>query len=252
MSRWLHCFAPRSNPSRRLFGFPHAGGGSAVFFPWTKHFGESTEVHAAQFPGRERRRDEPFVTDFNEAAQALADAIYPLIDRPYVLYGHSLGSLMAFEVVHRLRVMGAPLPVHLFVASRRAPQVAYVGDQPIGSLPKEEFLRLLQENYGALPQAVLSNPELLDMFEPIIRSDMILLEGYQYSERGPLDCPLTVYSGVDDPSVNNDMLEAWKQHTTVGFERKHFPGDHFFVQSQLKPLLESLSKELETSAVSYK
>ena len=239
-SRWFYCRLPRRQPRVRLFGFPPAGGAPVQYFAWPEHLPEEIELHVAQLPGRERRRHEPPLTDINHLLDELTSAVAVLADRSVALFGHSMGALLAFEVARRLRATDRATPCHLFVAGRRAPHVPFPYD-PIHRLPDAEFMRLLQDRYGALPEAVRTNPELVEFFLPVIRADMTLLETYQYRPEPQLDCPITVYGGHADPSTTLRDLEAWAEQTRAGFRLRMFAGDHFFPQSHRLPLLKDIS-----------
>lgn len=243
LKQWFYCRLPRARPQVRLFCFPPAGGATVQFFSWPDQLPEEIEVHLAQLPGRERRRDESPLLSIDKLLSQLTAALTTLTDRPFALFGHSMGALVAFEVARRLRANGQSTPRHLFGAGRRAPQVSFPYE-PIHRLPDADFLELLQNRYGALPEAVRVNPELVQFFLPVIRADMTLLETYQYHDEPPLDCPITAYGGQYDLSTTLPDLEAWKEQTGAGFRLRIFAGDHFFPQSHRELLLGDIASTL--------
>src|SRR4051794_36920377 len=113
-SPWFVVPTPRPDARRRLFCLPHAGGGAAAFRRWADGMAAAVEVVAVQPPGRETRFREPPFTDWRSLVVSLADALPA--DRPFALFGHSLGALLAFELARELRRRGGPPPDHLFVA----------------------------------------------------------------------------------------------------------------------------------------
>ena len=64
---------------------------------------QEVEVCGIQLPGREDRLGEQAYTRLAPLVQALADAIYPYLDKPFAFYGHSMGSLISFELARQLR-----------------------------------------------------------------------------------------------------------------------------------------------------
>src|SRR3954471_14708509 len=96
----------------RLFCFPYSGTGALAFRTWQTNFPAEAEVCPVQLPGRENRFKEAPFTRLAPLVNALADALTPYLDLPFAFYGHSLGSLVAFEVARKLRSRGAPQPVH--------------------------------------------------------------------------------------------------------------------------------------------
>ena len=71
------------------------------------------QLFAAQMPGREERFVEPPLRDLDTVLRHLAAAIEPLLDRPFVFFGHSLGALIAYELTQLLRARGRPMPAHI-------------------------------------------------------------------------------------------------------------------------------------------
>lgn len=241
-NRWFHCRLPRAKARIRLLCFPPAGGAPVQFFHWPDLLPEEIEVHVAQLPGRERRRHEPLPRDGETLLSELATAAAALETLPLAFYGHSMGALLAFEVARRRQTVAQP-PVHLFIAARRAPHLR--GPlKPLHHLPDKEFLWQLQHRWGALPRAIIDNPELVDYFLPVIRADIAMLETYQYQPGAPLRCPITVYGGQHDPSTAASDLEAWRDQTERDFRLRIFDGDHFFPQSLRQHLIEDLNSTL--------
>lgn len=133
------------------------------------------------------------------------------------------------------------MPVWLFLSGRRSPD-APDGSRPLHSLPTNEFVKELSRVYDGLPQEFLENEELMQVFLPILRADVAVVESYRFREDEPLDCPITVFSGVNDSSVSWDQLLAWKRHTRQPrFSMQVFPGGHFYPHH---PLLQAISKTL--------
>jgi medium-chain acyl-[acyl-carrier-protein] hydrolase len=137
--------------------------------------------------------------------------------------------VLGFELLHRLRSDGVPDPIRLFVSSRQAPQLADP-DPPIAGLPDDGFLGELRRRYDAIPAAVLAEPDLLAILLPPLRADYEVIEGYVFTQRPPLSCPISALGGVDDERVRADALDAWRVHTTGPFSRRLLPGGHFYLQ----------------------
>ncbi|BFO16870.1 hypothetical protein SHKM778_32580 [Streptomyces sp. KM77-8] len=100
---------------------PHAGGSASYFFPVSRRLSSVADVLVVQYPGRQDRRREPCLGSVADLADALAGELLPLRGGPLVLFGHSLGATVAFEVARRLEAEGAP-PLALFASGRRAPR----------------------------------------------------------------------------------------------------------------------------------
>src|ERR1700733_12636953 len=98
LNRWLICPRPNRTAALRLFCLPHAGGGAGLFRGWPASLSPAVEVRGVQPPGRESRISEKPFTRLEPLVAALTDVLAASIDRPYILYGHSMGALLAFEL----------------------------------------------------------------------------------------------------------------------------------------------------------
>jgi medium-chain acyl-[acyl-carrier-protein] hydrolase len=236
---------PFPNPAAalRLFCLPYAGGGASAYHGWGRLLPATIELCAIQLPGRETRRREPPYTDFGEAVAGLIDVACPLLDRPYALFGHSLGALLAFEMIRLLRRKGQPLPQQFFVSGRRSPQLPEPFP-PIARLPDSEFVAAIQERYGGIPQAILQEPELMALFLPTLRADFRVLESHRYIAEPPLDCPIVVFGGREDSIATPLALRQWQVHTTADFCDRQFPGGHFYLQTQRAELVAAIVDSL--------
>jgi medium-chain acyl-[acyl-carrier-protein] hydrolase len=240
---WFYCRREVRAPAVRLYCFGHAGAGNSAFFAWPDELPAEIEVHAAQFPGRERRRSESPFTDLAKVKGALAGHICRGFGVPFALYGHSLGSLIAFEVARELRRRGAPAPVHLMAGAIAAPQIRRFRPA-VSQLPAEELLTQIEQRYGGLPEVIRRDAELRAMFVPILRADFTILDNYIYRDEPPLDCPITAYGGAGDLTISAEELDGWREQSNCTFVRRMFAGGHFFPQTHRAELLQDLSARL--------
>jgi medium-chain acyl-[acyl-carrier-protein] hydrolase len=240
---------PKPNPSARLrlFCFPYAGGGASIFATWARLLPAEVEVVAVQLPGRENRIGEKPVSDLRELVPQMAQALAPFMDRPYVLFGHSNGGLMAFELIRLLRREGRTLPL-LFVASGRpAPQVTLEGPV-LHHLPEPEFREMLRR-FNGTPEEVLQNEEIMQLITPMLRADFSLGETYQYTPEPPLPLPIAAYGGEKDMEVPTWAIHAWREQAAGEFRDMIFPGGHFFINENREQLLAELTRDLRGALV---
>lgn len=239
--RWLVCPRPAAQAALRLFCFPHAGGGPAVFHRWPHSLPASIEVYAAQLPGRGARFGELPYTRMQPLLEEIQLALRPLLDRPYALFGHSLGALLAFEVARALQQEGNG-PAHLFVSACAAPQLLPKGET-LHALPRKQFLEALRRLKGTPPE-LFEEEAFMDLMLPTLRADLVLFETYEYEEAPPLRCDLTVTAGRDDPQVSADEMEAWRWQAGGRFNLHQFSGDHFYLNETRAELLHLIGREL--------
>ncbi|MER6988949.1 alpha/beta fold hydrolase [Saccharopolyspora hirsuta] len=210
-------------PAIRLFCFPHAGGGTAAYRPWVGALGPEIEVVPVPLPGREARIAEPAHERMDTLAEQVTRELAPSFDRPYAFFGHSMGAGLAWEVARR----SAPLGV--IASARRAPQLP-TRRRLVSELPDDQFVATLRQLEGT-PQAVLDEPELVELLLPTLRADFALSETFRAPAGVKLHCPLVAMAGEDDSEVDSDELAAWQDATTGPFRSRWFAGGHFYLAS---------------------
>jgi medium-chain acyl-[acyl-carrier-protein] hydrolase len=243
-NKWFVC--PRTKPEAdsRIFCFPYAGGGPSVFTKWSAELPDNLEAQIAHFPGRGSRHNETPIKSLVLLIEELAQAIQPLLDKPFVFFGHSLGGLVAFELARRIRQRGLSQPKIIFISACGAPQLLDA-HLPIHTLPESKFLHSLKELNG-IPQEVLQNQEMLKLYLPTLRADFEMIETYQYTPGEPLELPVCVFGGLDDERVSRERLESWRTLTNAKFTSRYFPGNHFFINTVRKAIIESISDEISS------
>jgi medium-chain acyl-[acyl-carrier-protein] hydrolase len=180
--------------------------------------------------------------------ESIADALVPHLDTPFVFFGHSLGALVGFETARELRRRGGVGPAHLFVSACGAPQVRDARP-PKHDLPTPKLLEELRR-FDGTPREVLEHAELMQLVLPTIRADLAVHETYTYLPQPALECPISAFGGVQDPNVDRDSLERWRDETRGAFQVRLFPGGHFFLHAAQALLLRTLGQELDELAAS--
>jgi surfactin synthase thioesterase subunit len=191
-------------------------------------------------PGRETRLSEALYTDIVPLVDAMDLELRPWLDIPYAVFGHSMGALLAFEWVRSIQRELHSAPAWLFLSGRRAPD-APGETHLLSSLPDSEFVKKLAHLYDGIPQEFLENETFMEVFLPILRADIAVVESYRFQKGEPLDCPITVFAGAEDASVTWGQMLDWKRQTRRHFALKILPGEHFYPQG---PLLATISATL--------
>lgn len=240
-ARWTVCLKPNPRARLKLFCFPFAGGSSVIFHTWNRSLPGDIEVTAIELPGRRRRYKEAPLRSVSDIIHRLVPVLAPLLDRPYALFGHSMGALLAFETARALRRLGLPPPSVFMPSAATAPHLeSWLG--PIHALPQEAFLARLGD-IGGTPPAALANDELVALALPVLRADFEALATYIYPPGPPLPCPIVAFAGQDDRAISFDGVSAWSAHSE-SFRLHTVPGDHFFLRSNQAQLLGLIEREL--------
>jgi medium-chain acyl-[acyl-carrier-protein] hydrolase len=240
---WLIQVSSTTQAVMRLFCFPYAGAGGQVFFPWRNAFPSMVETWAVQYPGRGARSREGSLTSMEALTVHATQAIQSHLDKPFALFGHSMGALLAFEVAKRLRALAKPQPLHLFLSGTGAPHLPQLGE-PLHALPMREFTARLRE-FDGTPSEVFETPELLDLLVPVLRADFQVCETYTCARGQPLEIPLTIYGGLEDKEAPQSYLDAWAAHSTRSLKTYSFPGGHFFLRSHSGSFLKVFRADIE-------
>lgn len=211
----------------RLFALPFAGGNAASYGQWHLHLPAWIAFSPVHLPGRERRLMEPPLDDIRPLLAQLVAAIEPWLDRPFVLFGHSMGAILAYELSAALHARGLPAPDLLIVSGHGAPNLPR-RFRTISHLPDAAFVAAVME-LGGLPQALLDEGELLSLVLPALRADFRLCESYTWLARQPLPCPIMALGGHADPIAGPAELESWRAMTSRSLTCERFEGDHFFI-----------------------
>lgn len=237
MIEHLHSFflkEPNPNDEMRIFCFPYAGGGASAYRNWETYFPKYIGVYPIQIPGRENRITEKALTNMEELVDEIVDAMTPYFGVKFLIFGHSLGAKISYEVCNKLREEWHITPSHLIVSGSRAPH--FSEPSPLHSLKDEEFIEQMKR-YSGMSKEFLENKELLKLFLPIFRADFTLDETYIFSKYEKFQFPITALYGDRDHDSEIETVEAWKEYTNVGFDKKVFSGEHFFIKTAEKEVL---------------
>jgi surfactin synthase thioesterase subunit len=240
--RWF--LTPERLPSAnmRLFCLPYAGGGAAVYRSWAKLLAPTVELYAVELPGHGWRWQEPTNPDLLHLAGEIAAAIEAEADRPFALFGHSMGAWLGLEVVRQLEAVSRR-PVTFLASGRQAPSLGCRLPQ-LSVLDDAAFLQAVQERYGGIPPQIHAEPGLLNMFLPSLRADITLLERYQHRPAAPIAAPIHALLGAQDSVVRVDDLAPWAQETSGAFVSTFLPGGHFYFQPDPSALVAVLHRML--------
>jgi surfactin synthase thioesterase subunit len=185
---------------------------------------------------------EPAFQRLDALLEAVAPVLMPLMDRPYVFFGYSMGARIALELARHLHARGLPLPRGMILAAHEAPRAR--SRAPLHALPDAELLRSL-ERYEGTPAEVLQNRELMELLLPLMRADFAIAETPAF-DAPALPCPFAVWGGTEDPYVSASSLERWREETAGDFHVRRFPGGHFFLRTAREPVLQALREQLDS------
>lgn len=231
---WIRTLVAADPPRVRLVCFPHSGGSITAFRDWVTAVPPGVELLAVQYPGRGDRFGEPLVADVTEMAGCVVAELLQLPSSDQVLFGHSLGAVVAYESAMRLRDKGRE-PSRLCVSACLPP--GHMTAREVHAAPEDEFWASLSA-LGGIDPGVLADAELRELLAPTLRSDLRAHATYQPgSGAEPLSCPVSGYHGAGDPLVDERGFRAWADVTTGNFTLKVRTGGHFHVTTGVAELI---------------
>ncbi|MFE3519878.1 thioesterase II family protein [Streptomyces sp. NPDC059166] len=239
-ARWTRNWRPRAGAAVNLLCLPHAGGSAGVYRSWADGLPAEVDLHVVQYPGREDRFTETPLSRMDDLADAVTEAIRPLFEKDVVLFGHSMGASVAYEVTRRCEAAGL-MPRLLLVSGRAAPgRPESGGTTPRAARTDEEIVAEIR-GFGGSGVAALDNPELREVVLPMIRADYRLVDGYRPERPGPVGAPIAVLRGRDDAGVTPGGGAAWSALTTARCTEHVFDGGHFYLQEHERQVLATLT-----------
>lgn len=209
-----------------------------MYADWQASLGSSVEVCAIQLPGRGARFKEPLLNDLPAAVTLLASVLERYDDLPSVFFGHSLGALFAYEVVHNMRLRRARGPLRLIASGCHAPHLRR--ECKILHLLDDEDLIAELRDYNGTPAELLAHHELMQLMLPLLRADFRMVAHYLHQERPLLDIPISIFAGRQDKYETADDYQRWSELTSAATSHHWFDGDHFFIQSRRDNVLDVL------------
>lgn len=231
----------------KLFMFHSMGAGASMFGHFLFHPPADCDVHCIQLPGRENRNSEHIYTELPKLLDDLQRAILPHLDGPFAFYGHSFGGIIAFELARRLR-RHSLTPKYFFCSATMAPQLTMAWKNrdvmhasTISSNSEQKLIGLM---------SYIDDLDFVKKILPGMRRDMQLLMGYDYQEEDPLDCPIMVFSAIEDEVTMPEEMAAWKAQTSRAFCQEMVHGDHWFVSRNKDFISRRIAEALKVPEVS--
>jgi surfactin synthase thioesterase subunit len=221
---------PRQVPDARrtLVCLGFCGGGAGVYLRWADSMPPGTELAAVCYPGREGRFMEDFAADWDALAED-ALAVVTAVEGPYVLFGHSMGGWMAFDVASRIEERGGRAPEALVVSAANAPSFGLtVRDMFPAQQDTDEQLMDWMRTFGLLPEHVLGDPDLAQMALELMRADIRVRDTFYHREGAKVSTPLQILSGTDDDIIDQHVAEHWRKLSTSDVRHDVLPGGHFY------------------------
>ena len=245
--KWIH-----SDPHKRLYGaarsqaakrrlllFPHSGAGPSYYLKWLEFLPPDFELWIVNYPGREGRFLEPFAKSINNLSYDIAQSLIELKPLPLLIFGHSLGAAVGFEVAQFYETNGG-MDLTKLIVSSRPPKKTNDELTNMLKLSDRELINAVCNKYGGIASEIIENDEFQQFFTPILRSDLNLLSNYSTPSSPKLNTDIHASFGDEEVSFSSKDIDEWRNYTNKDFTITIFPGDHFYFQDNLKNILSTI------------
>ncbi|WP_285728736.1 alpha/beta fold hydrolase [Nocardiopsis sp. ATB16-24] len=221
--------------------FPHAGAGRFYYSPWQHAFSSLVNLQVVQYPLREQRMHTPMPASVGELAEDVFAEFEDVFRGPYAIWGHSMGSVIGYEVAKLCQErLGGP-PLTFFSSGSAAPCRARFTRAE--DLDTPEGFRDVLMHYGGVPEEYLRDADYMKYFAPVIKADLRLLGSYQDLVRVPLRCPIVLMLGRDD-TVTADQ---WEHYTAHPLDVNEYDGGHFFLDRHRTAMASLMELKIQLS-----
>ncbi|PCE22667.1 hypothetical protein BWP39_23595 [Paraburkholderia acidicola] len=228
---------------KNIFLLPYAGGSVSGYRPYVADFPEHVGVVVpVEIPGRGKRSHENFATSIPECAAVTVDQLES-VEEDYILHGHCMGALLAFEVIKLLEARGRRLPRFMVSSGRNAPKYRTNWSQQVAGLDDEQFFYALKE-VGGVPRGL--NFAMSRQFLIVIRHDQAMSRDYDPGET-KISVPILALAGRDDGMTNAAALAEWQNYTSDFVSVQWLEGQHYFIFDQAREVascIEEFSRQV--------
>lgn len=224
----------------KLICLPYVGGGSRVYNRWKETLDQQIEIVCPELAGRGHRFKDPYYRNLEEAVEDIYICVEDIVNsEPYALFGHGMGSLLAFELYYKLKKEGCDEPKAIFFSGRVAPCTSM--KETVHLYNKEQMIKKIL-SLGEAPREILNNNKLLSLYFPIIKADYKITGEYVYkSKKSLINSPCYILYGSED-DVSLDELLEWENHTLNTPRFFEFYGRHFFIKDQESKVVSLINK----------
>lgn len=231
----------------KLFCFPYAGGSAIIYHSWKKFLDPSIELVPIELAGRGTRAKDSFYNTVDDAVEDIFNKIKAdITNQPYAIFGHSMGALLSYELVRKIKLMKLPEPKHVFFSGRKAPHEKDEKEKKYHLMDNEEFKEEVIK-LGGTPPEFFEHEELMDFILPMLKNDFKLADvSFCDREIEPFEFNISIFLGKDDEMT--EQADGWKQHTNGLCAIYYFNGDHFFLHNETKQITELINNILSMSS----
>ena len=224
----------------KMFCLPFAGGTKAIYKDFSAYLDDIVEVTPLEYSGHGTRFPDPLFTTVSQIADDICTQIRSSCCTEYIITGHSLGAAVAFEAAYKMTFYYLNPPRSLILMAEMPPHLRRTDHNQSKDDIMAEIMAL-----GHMPDEIISNKELYDIYAEILYADIHALDNHRPSlpER-TLDLPISVYAGRLDANVFESDLRQWEKYSSKAILFRSVDGGHFFPFDDTETFLEIFRQDL--------
>jgi surfactin synthase thioesterase subunit len=230
MSECVQVYRKTSSP-RQVVLFPFGGGSGYSYISLIGKIERSTEIVMINPPGHLFNPGKP-LESIDEMVSIYLKELRPVLKARPVLFGHSIGGLVAYELCRQLELERDVKK--LIISGVNPPHVIKEGVDLYSWMEKHELIQKCSE-IGGMPQVFKTETEMLEMFIAGLRGDLKALETYNSQdtrENGKLKTSGAILYSTGDYIVDPMKVKDWRTFMDCT-EITSFEGDHFYLFEEL-------------------
>lgn len=210
---------------KSIFLLPYGGGSASSYRSYVDGFPRNMgRVVAVEIPGHGKRSHEGYAKSIPECAAHALREIDTISER-YILHGHCMGALLAFEAIKLIEARGMQLPLFMVASGRNAPRHINEWLRRIPGLDDLSLFKELQE-LRILPKGL--SFAMAQHFLSVLRNDQAMIRDYNPGET-KINVPILALAGKDDKMTNAQALAEWEHYTSRFLSIEWLDGQHYFI-----------------------
>jgi medium-chain acyl-[acyl-carrier-protein] hydrolase len=228
----------------KLFCLPYAGGSAMVYKKWEKYLDKSIELCLLELAGRGNRNKEPYYDSMQEAIEDIFRVLESNVDGgEYAIFGHSMGSILAYKLAVKIRERNLQQPIHIFFSGRYPPSI-WKSKRDTYLLPEPEFTQEAMR-LGGVPDNLLKYSVLLKTAMDTLRADYKVLETGGYDPMiNKLNYNISIMFGEEDLISEPSDMTVWKEYTEKQCSFHVFEGGHFYLHNNVGNIVQVINSTL--------
>jgi len=220
---------------KKVFCLPYAGGSAtAIYSKWKSHLSQDIHLIPVELPGRGALMDKPAFQSIDETVDHLVGRMADELEEcDYILWGHSLGGYIVYELAKKIETLNMRKPKKLLITGKKPLHIPRE-DQPIHDLPDEDFIEEVVALNGT-PRHVFDDESIRRLFLPILRADFKCVHDYRFRDDYIVETPIIAIMGSEE-DIQDHEKERWKELTKTTCDVLTMSGNHFFINDNVAEL----------------